>query len=128
MSLLRCYDSVTHEAIPGAPVVLGYVDGNYQTWGPLNARFKGTGTVVLSVTVDVKPGADIADCERGNAGPVAVAKWAIAELHDHRRPTIYGSADWLQECSTSLRQARVNPTLVDWFLADYVQVTPLLGT
>jgi hypothetical protein len=125
MPLLRCYDSVTHEAIPDAPVVLGYVDGNYQTWGPLNARFKSTGTVVLSVTVDVKPGADVADCELGNASPADVAKWARDELHARRRPTIYGSVDYLQQCSRLLRNLRVNPSTVDWFLADYVQVTPL---
>lgn len=126
MSLLRCYDSVTAEAIPAAGLVLGYVDGDYQTWTALHERFKDSGTVVLSVTVNVRPGADVADCELGNASPADVAKWARDELHARRRPTIYGSVDYLQQCSRLLRNLRVNPSTVDWFLADYVQVAPLL--
>ena len=70
------------------------------------------------------PGADIADCELGNAGPVPVAAWAYAELKAHRTPTIYGSYDYLVECAIELRKLKVNARAVDWFLADYVQVTP----
>ena len=128
MSLLRCFDGVTFDAIPKGDLVLGYVDGKYQTWHDLNERFKDSGTVVLSVTVDVRPGADIADCERGNAGPDAVAQWAKVELRQRRRPTIYGSRDYLVACSNALRKLRVNPVLVDFFLADYVQVTPAFDT
>lgn len=126
MDQLHCYDSVTWDAIPNAPVVLSYVDGDYRTWDQLKDHYKGTGTAVISVTVDCLPGAMMADCEAGNAGPVAVANWAKAELKAVRRPTIYGSLDVLQACARTLRAIRINPVLVDWFLADYVQVAPPL--
>jgi hypothetical protein len=122
-------DSVTATAIPveQCHAVLAYVDGDYQTWGPLHEILKPYGTLILSVTVDVKPGADIADCERGNAGPSEVAFWAKSELKARRRPTIYGSVDYLRQCAQELRSLRINPSLVDWFLADYVQVAPALA-
>lgn len=124
--LLKCFDGVTPEAIPAAALVLGYVDGDYQTYQPLVERFKDSHTHVLSVTVTGTSGADLADCERGNIQPTQVAAWVESELKSGRHPGVYGSKDYIVACAAAIRARRIHPALVAWFLADYIQVAPSL--
>lgn len=124
MSTLRCYDSVTADAIPAAPVVLGYVDGDYRTYDALETRFRDSSTKVISSTVAGDVESIMADCEEGNMLPPEVATWTIKKLHRNERPTIYGSVDYLMACRSQLLSLRIHPSLVDWFLADYRQVAP----
>lgn len=128
MTVLHCFDSVVAGAVPPAALELGYVDGDWPTYRALTDRFAGpqVTTRVLSVTITGRPGADIADCEQGNIGPSASAQWAKAELQAGRHPAVYGSRDVLLEVQDALRRLRVNPALVGWWLAYYVQVAPRL--
>lgn len=126
MAILHCYDSVVADAIPPAALVLGYVDGNWPTYDQLVTRFAApqVTTRVLSVTVTGRPGAQIIDCEAGNAGPSASADWAKAELQAGRHPSVYASRDGILEVQAALRSLRVDQALVGWWLAYYVQVAP----
>lgn len=126
MKPLHCFDGVTASAIPAAALVLGYVDGDYPTYEPLKERFKKASTHVLSVTVLGTPGADLADCERGNIRPPEVALWCRSELRAGRHPGVYGSRDYLDACKVALQRLRIQPHLVAWFLANYIQVAPHL--
>lgn len=127
MSVLRCFDSVTTQALPATPLVLAYVDGDYRNWDEVNARFRGTSTRVVSVTVFGQPGAHVIDTEPGNIDPEGAALWAIDELHHGRRPTVYAGHDWRDLVVTALRSRRVNADTCDYWLADYVQVAPPLS-
>lgn len=127
MKPLHCFDGVTWDAIPPAAVVLGYVDGDWPTYEPLRRKFARATTHVLSVTVSGTGGANLADCENGNIQPPQVALWARDELRAGRYPGIYGSRDVLDECKRELMRLRIRPTLVAYFLADYIQVAPPLN-
>lgn len=129
MAVLRCYDSVTATALPTtAPLVLAYVDGDYRNWDEVNALFHGTRTRVISVTVFGLPGAHVIDVEPGNVTPDQATSWAIDELRAGRRPTIYAGHDWRDATVTALRRRRVNADTCDYWLADYVQVSPPLAS
>ena len=112
---------------PSAALVLGYVDGQWPTYDELRRNYADSSTHVLSVTVAGKAGADFADCEKGNIQPPQVAQWAKSELKAGRKPGIYGSKDFLDACRVELGKVRVRPSLVNWFLADYIQVAPQLS-
>lgn len=119
--VLHCYDSVTAEAIPPAPVVLGYVDGAYTTYPVLRERFRGSSTLVVGVTTGAGD-ADIIDVENGDATPEAATTWCIQRLKSGRRPTVYGTRDSIDAVVGLLRRRGVRADLCAYFLADFVQV------
>lgn len=122
MSLVRCLDGVTPAAIPPAHAILGYVDGDYQTYPELRATRTA---FIVSVTVFGEPGAHVIDCEPGNVTPDQAAAWAHAELRAGRRPTVYGGRETHDLVWRRLEALHVRPTLIDYYLADYVQVAPV---
>lgn len=129
MNLVRCVDSVTASAVidyvrrhPGA-IALGYVDGAYQTYEELVAARIPT----VAITVAGRPDTAVVDCEPGNISPDATVSWAVRELRAGRRPTIYGGSDVHDQVYRGLEARRIDPGLVDYFLARYVQVAPPLG-
>ena len=117
---LPCVDGVVPDALPSAPLALGYVDGQYVTDAALRAtkRFR----LVVSVTVEGHPDAQVADCESGDLTPIASALWAIDRLRAGRRPTIYATASNRDVVVYELRRRRYRADLVDWFLADWKSV------
>jgi hypothetical protein len=103
------------------------VDGLYRNWDAVNARFRGTRTRVVSVTVFGQPGAHVIDCESGNVTPDQAALWAYGELRSRRRPTLYGSRDTRDAFITQLNRYHVHFTAVDYWLPDYTQVATNLA-
>jgi hypothetical protein len=72
-TLLRA-DSVNVQALPpGLPAYAGYVDGQYENWSALVARF-GARAHLTSITVEGGE-AQICDCENGDLTPAQAVKW-----------------------------------------------------
>jgi hypothetical protein len=115
------YDSVNAKTIPpGAQLVAGYVDGAYANVADLKKRFPHA--YVVTITVFGKAGARVADVETGDLTPPQGAKWALAELHSGRRPTIYTSAAVMPAMKLELSKLRVDPIAVDFWVAHWVTV------
>ena len=117
---LPCVDGVVPDALPSAPLALGYVDGQYVTDAALRAS--GRFRLVVPVTVAGHPDAQVADCESGDLSPIAAALWAIDRLRAGRRPTIYCTSSSRDVVVYELRRRRYRADLVDWFLADWRSV------
>ncbi len=117
---LPCVDGVVPDALPSAPLALGYLDGQYPTYPTL--RTSGRFRLVVPVTVSGHPEAIVGDCESGDLTPIAAALWAIDRLREGRRPTVYCTHDNRDVVAFELRRRRFRADLVDWFLADWVSV------
>ena len=130
--MLRCFDSVVAAALPASPVCLGYVDGAWPTYHELVGRrfvVPITVTGVHRIAQAGRRGLDhpvIVDCEAGDLSPAQAATWALEELRAGHRPTIYGGQDSIDATIYYLRRQRVRAELVDYFLADWIQVAPRL--
>lgn len=87
------YDSVTLSNIPpGAPAVAGYVDGRWDTWAGVLARWPRARHV--SITVTGREDADVVDVEAGDVSPLGAVQWVDA-MHrkGHAAPGVYASLD-----------------------------------
>jgi hypothetical protein len=119
------YDTTDPAAIPAtAPVpqlVAGYVDGQWPTYQALKAKYPAA--VPVSITTGTRPGAEVCDCETGDATPSRAATWAANEHMAGRRPTIYMSyALWATvRAQVDDRSLRGD---VDYWVADYPAVKP----
>ena len=80
------YDAVDVAAIPAnAQIILAYIDGYYQTYSAVRARFPNA--LILTVTTTGLNAADICDVESGDATPAIAAKGVAAGLYK----TVYSS-------------------------------------
>lgn len=83
------FDAVDIGQIPGdAPIVAGYVNGNYVTFNQLSARFPNARHLSIAVTAD----ADVLDVEPGDAVADQVPAWYRRQkARGVARPVIYAS-------------------------------------
>lgn len=125
MSNRTMYDSVNVAAIPAnATMVAGYVDGRYQTVPALRQRFPHA--KVVTITVFGEPGAQVADCERGDLTPAQAAQWAKSERLAGRHPTIYCSASPWPSVQQAVRDVGLDPAHdVSWWIAAYDHSTSI---
>ena len=114
--MTELFDSVDPWAIPtSAPAVAGYVDGLYR-WAPEAwARFPGIPHVTITVTG--LHGARVCDCETGDLSAGAAAAWAVGELWQLRRPTIYCNRSTWPDVQAALAGLQVGASEVDWWIA-----------
>lgn len=111
------YDSTTWSQIPrDAAIVAGYIDGLY-AW-PDTAWNSFPSAQKVTITVLGTKGAKVADCETGDLTPEQAANWAVGELWNLRRPTIYSNrSTWPAVCQ-ALESLHVRVDDVDWWAAD----------
>lgn len=119
MATLYMYDAVNPDNIPAdAQVVAGYVDGRYNDFQAMVAKFPNA--LHVPITVFGAPDVRVCDCETGDLTPDQAAAWAKSEVNAGRRPTIY--------CNISTQPAVVNSLAaqglqfgrdVDWWAAHY---------
>jgi hypothetical protein len=96
---------VVDDAPEGADAYGGYVDGAWQTYLGLIARFPGV--PVLSITA-TGVHADECDCESGDLAPQQAATWAATELAvGNRWPGIYAAVSAMEEVLYWLGTLRV---------------------
>lgn len=87
------YDAVTLSNIPSnAQAVAGYVDGRWQTWRDVLARWPRARHVSITVTGRLE--ADCVDVEQGDVSPQGALQW-LRRMHalGHHAPAIYASVD-----------------------------------
>lgn len=109
------YDSANASTVPaGGDFYLGYIDGAYQTYEALRARFPHAR--ILSITTGANGTADIADCEQGDLTPQQAAAGYGTRWH-----TIYCSrANWIAV------NAAMGGRPWNWFAADPTGVPHLV--
>lgn len=103
---LRMLDSVTVANLPnGADAYAGYIDGAFQTYHALAARFRGHAHL-LSIAVFASGNAECLDIETGDATPGQAPAW-VRRQHGRgiRRPVLYASASTMGTVSTTLHRA-----------------------
>lgn len=117
--LLLMYDSTDPALIPTtAPVVAGYVDGDYawsqQDWDRFNCP---------KVRITINDGAltaNVCDVEHGDLTPSLAATWCWHKIHVlSQRPTIYCSLSNVETCKAELTRMNIGLTEVDFWIADY---------
>lgn len=99
-------DSVTVANLPsGADAYAGYVDGAFQNYQALKARFGGHAHL-LSIAVFASDNAECLDIETGDATPAQAPAW-VRRQHGRgiRRPVLYASASVMGTVSTTLHGA-----------------------
>lgn len=111
------YDSVTVADIPHvATMIAGYVDGIYANVPAIRQRFPHA--TIVTVTVKGTPGANVIDCEPGDASPAQAAAWAKREVAAGRKPTIYCMASQWVQVKLAVASAGVTGKVSYW-IADY---------
>jgi hypothetical protein len=121
--MARMFDTTDPGSIPasaGEPdYVAGYLDGHWQTFGAITARYPSA--VGVSITAIPGSGVDaqVCDCESGDYSPAQAAAWARAKLATGRVPCIYCSASSWQDVVLACRAVGVAQTDVDWWIAAY---------
>jgi len=89
------YDGVDATAVPaGAAIYAGYVDGNWQSYKPLAAKFPNA--LHASICVSASDSARILDVESGDATPAQAPGWASRQRSaGNPYPVIYtDGANW----------------------------------
>ena len=82
------FDSVTPARLPSNATLVGaYMDGIYANVTAVRQQCPHATIVVI--TVFGHPGANVIDCENGDATPEEAALWAANEIAAGRKPTIY---------------------------------------
>lgn len=120
---LLCLDGVVPSAIPPSPLALGYVDGDYVTYGALVATGHHQLVVPITVTRSAhSAGAILADVETGDLTPREAAAWALDRLKINKRPAVYGTQDSINAVQAFLEDLRVRSDLCDYFLARWRSV------
>ena len=86
------YDGVDASSVPsGAALYAGYVDGQWQSYGPLAAKFPGARHVSICVTSSGS--ARVLDVETGDASPTEAPGWAARErANGNQYPVVYVNA------------------------------------
>lgn len=68
----------------------GYLDGAVSEWpAAAFAEMRSLGVAVVQITVEGRPGADVADIENGDMTPVSGVSWALGERKAARFPALY---------------------------------------
>jgi hypothetical protein len=110
------YDSVTAARLPAdAKLVGAYVDGMYANEAAVRARCPQAR--VVTITVRGEAGADVIDCETGDATPAEAAAWAAAERAAGRLPTIYCNLSTWPAVKAAVAAQHV--TSVSYWIAHY---------
>lgn len=120
------FDAVDIGQIPGdAPIVAGYVNGNYVTFNQLSARFPNARHLSIAVTAD----ADVLDVEPGDAVADQVPAWYRRQkARGVARPVIYASVSRMTaEILPVLKQAGIARSDVRLWSAHYTYVEHLCG-
>lgn len=123
--MLTMFDSTDIDAMPSnGDIYAGYIDGLYQTFHLLAAKFPGK--IYIPITVFGAPNVKVVDCESGDLTPAQAAAWAKKEITANRRPTIYCSSDTHTQVVTELLGLGLAfVTDVDWWEAHYDGVAVL---
>lgn len=113
---MTMWDSTNPDAIPvGVAIAAGYTDGLYawseQAWARLSTSTQ------VGITVFGQHGIRVCDCETGDLTPVQAASWAVGELWNGRRPTIYSNLSTWPYVVQALSLHGVSAAMVDWWAA-----------
>ena len=101
------YDAVDVAAIPAnAQTILAYIDGRYQTYNAVKARFPNAR--VLTITTDGLHKADICDVESQDATPAVAARGVKNKLYR----TVYSDRSTKASLDAALAQEKW-----DWYAA-----------
>lgn len=113
----RFYDSTDAAKVPaGADGYLGYIDGSYQSYKPLLARFPGT----LVVPISVDPSSDhglVFDGPPDNATWPQVVQWVARRRSSGADPTVYTDQSSWTTAQAAFRAANV--AYPHWWIANY---------
>lgn len=112
------YDAVTPGLIPiNAQVVAGYIDGRYECYGAMVARFPRA--VHISITTATSTAARVIDSETYDADPAQTANWVAAKIRLGARPTVYANLSRWPQVTAALAALRIPLSEVDWWAAHY---------
>lgn len=126
------YDSVNTLALPAyATLILAYIDGNYNNYNAVVAKYPNAVVVPTTTQVNGSTLAVVYDCERGDGNASQSADWAVKKLALGQRPTIYCSRigepnygwPWVQH---ELLIRNIPLSSVDFGIADYTNVPHLV--
>lgn len=113
----KMFDSTTVADLPeGGDLYAGYMDGRYRTVDGLRQRFPKA--KIVTITVLGTPRADVCDTEPGNIGPAGAARWAAAEVHAGRHPTLYAMASQWKTVKEEVEKQGITGKVSYW-IADY---------
>jgi hypothetical protein len=90
------YDAVNLEGVPAdATMVAGYVDGHFQSYNGLKARFPHAVHVGIAVSAHTNAG-QVLDVENGDATPSQAVSWVSMRRAAGQEPTVYcATSTWL---------------------------------
>lgn len=111
------YDAAAAElAPPGADLYAGYVDGNYQSYNQLRARFPGKLVIPIAVFASTDAGI-IFDGPPDNGTWDHVVDWVVMRRRAGVDPTVYTDSDqWTLAVSTFNARGVVPP---HWWIANW---------
>lgn len=113
----RFYDSTDAARVPaGADGYLGYIDGNYQSYKPLLARFPDTLVVPISVDPSSNHGL-VFDGPPDNATWPQVVQWVARRRSSGADPTVYTDQSSWTTAQAAFRAAGV--AYPHWWIANY---------
>ena len=125
------YDSVTVADLPsGGWAYASYVDGRFDNWSALVARFLKSGAHLLSITVngDDWAMAHAIDDEPGDEDNVQAAQFALARISLKSVPVIYTSASNLVALGAALTAVGVARSKVLIWSAHYTSTPHFCAT
>ena len=113
----RMYDAVTPANCPGdGDIYAGYIDGYYQSFGEMVARFPGKIHVPIAVHSGTNNGI-VGDMETGDMTPENCVDWVLMRRGAGVHPTIYCSeASWWAVASSFQRRGVAEP---EYWIAAY---------
>src|SRR6185437_8305729 len=102
----------------GFQAYAGYVDGHFQTYNKLKAKFPGA--QLLSIAVFASSDADCLDIETGDATPEQAADWFVRQIkRGVHRPVLYANAFTMREVISVMNTAKVPRNSIRLWSAHY---------